>query len=95
MILSALPAEAAPLVAALAAAFTTPTFRHFRLLLVAAVLAPGRRTVANLVRTAGALARAHRTTYQRILSSASWSPAYTSAACWVGSSCTTSCRSAG
>lgn len=73
MILSALPAEAAPLVAALAPAFTTPTFRHFRLLLVAAVLAPGRRTVANLVRTAGALARAHRTTYQRVLSSASWS----------------------
>ena len=41
MILAPLPAEAAPLAASLAPAFTTPTFRHVRLLLVAAVLATG------------------------------------------------------
>ena len=73
MILSALPAEAAPLLLALAPAFTTPTFRRFQLLLVTAVLTPGRRTVANLLRTIGRLAPGHRTTYQRVLSSASWS----------------------
>jgi hypothetical protein len=73
MIVSPLPAEAALLMAALAPAFTAATFRHIRLLLAAAILAPGRRTIANLVRTAGALAAAHRTTYQRVLSSASWS----------------------
>ena len=73
MILSPLPAEAGRLIAALAPAFTTPTFRHVRLLLAAAFLTTGRRTVANLVRTVGALAAAHRTTYQRVPSSASWS----------------------
>jgi len=73
MILSPLPAEAAPLLLALAPAFTTPTFRRFQLLMVAAVLAPGRRTVANLLRTVGSLAHGHRTSYQRVLSSATWS----------------------
>jgi hypothetical protein len=73
MILSPLPAEAAPLLLALAPTFTTPTFRRIQVLLVAAVLAPGRRTVANLVRTVQSLAHGHRTSYQRVLSSATWS----------------------
>lgn len=68
-----LPAEAAPLLLALAPAFTAPTFDRFATLLAAAVLTPGRRTVANLLRTLGGLAPGHRTSYQRVLSSASWS----------------------
>jgi hypothetical protein len=68
-----LPAEAAPLLAALTPAFTQPTAQRFATLLVAALLTTGRRTVANLLRTLGPLAPGHRTTYQRVLSRAPWS----------------------
>jgi hypothetical protein len=68
-----LPAEAAPLLAALAPAFTQPTFARFVTLLAAATLTTGRRTVANLLRTLGPLAPGHRTDYQRVLSRAPWS----------------------
>jgi hypothetical protein len=68
-----LPAEASPLLAALAPAFTRPTFRRFAVLLAAAILTQGRHTVANLLRTLGALATGHRTDYQRVLSRSPWS----------------------
>jgi hypothetical protein len=54
--------------------FTEPTARRFLVLLAAAVLTRGRHTVANLVRTVGTLAPGHRTSYQRVLSAARWSP---------------------
>jgi hypothetical protein len=53
-------------------AFTQPTFARFTTLALAAVLTTGRRTAANLLRTAGTSAPGHRTSYQRVLS-ASWS----------------------
>lgn len=53
MILPALPAEAAPLLLALSPAFLPPTWHRFRLLLAAVGLTPGRRTIANLLRTVG------------------------------------------
>ena len=68
-----LPPEAGPLLAAFAPLFTQPTYHRFVTLTVAALLTPGRRTVANLVRTLGRLAPGHRTTYQRVLSAARWS----------------------
>ena len=68
-----LPAEARPLLDALSPAFTRPTFSRFVTLLGSAILTTGRRTVANLLRTAAPLARGHVTTYQRVLSSAEWS----------------------
>ena len=68
-----LPAEAQPLLDALAPVFTRPTFHRFVTLLGSAILTTGRRTVANLLRTAAPLAEGHRTTYQRVLSSAEWS----------------------
>jgi DDE superfamily endonuclease/Archaeal putative transposase ISC1217 len=73
LILPALPAEAAPLLLALQPAFTQPTWQRFTLLMVAAVLTTGRRTVANLLRIAGPLAQGHKTSYQRVFSAASWS----------------------
>jgi DDE superfamily endonuclease len=73
VILPALPAEAAPLLLALAPAFRQPTWNRFLLLMAWAILTTGRRTIANLLRTAGPLAQGHRTSYQRVLSSASWS----------------------
>lgn len=68
-----LPSEATPLLLALAPAFTAPTYRRFVTLLAAAVLSTGRRTIANLLRTAGPLAEGHVTSYQRVLSAAQWS----------------------
>src|SRR5690349_9371469 len=68
-----LPTEAQPLLLALGSAFTSPTFNRFSLLLAAAILTTGRRTVANLLRTLGGLAPGHRTSYQRVLSAARWS----------------------
>jgi hypothetical protein len=67
-----LPIEAMPLLAALATAFTKPTYRQFVTLLLAALLTTSRRTVANLLRTLGGLAPCHRTDYQRVLSHAPW-----------------------
>jgi DDE superfamily endonuclease len=68
-----LPPEAAPLLAALPPAFTQPTFRRLVTLAAAALLTPGRRTVANLLRTLRGLAPGHRASYQRALSAARWS----------------------
>ena len=68
-----LPPEALPLLAELAPAFTQPTWWRCQLLLFAAILTPGRRTIANLIRTADFLAEAHPSTYQRVLSQARWS----------------------
>src|SRR4051812_9005054 len=68
-----LPDEALPLMAAFAPHFCRPTARRFALLLVAAILTQGRRTVANLLRTLGTLAPGHRTDYQRVLSRSPWS----------------------
>jgi hypothetical protein len=68
-----LPADAGPLLAAFAPHFTHPTYARFLTLTAAAILATGRRTVANLLRTARGLAPGHRTSYQRVLSAARWS----------------------
>ena len=68
-----LPAEARPLLEALAPVFTRPTFLRFLTLFGSAILTTGRRTVANILRTAAPLAQGHVTTYQRVLSSAEWS----------------------
>src|SRR5215211_442387 len=68
-----LPADPGPLLAAFAPLFTQPTYTRFLTLPGAAVLTTGRRTVANVLRTAGHLAPGHRTSYQRVLSAARWS----------------------
>lgn len=68
-----LPPDAKPLIWALFPFLTTPTLNRLLTLLAAAILTPGRRTVANLLRTLGTLAPGHRTSYQRVFSSASWS----------------------
>jgi DDE superfamily endonuclease len=68
-----LPTPLAAVLLPLADAFTTPTFDRFALLTLSALLTTGRRTVANLLRTLRGLAPGHRTSYQRVLSSARWS----------------------
>src|SRR5262249_51181018 len=68
-----LPTQAAAVLLPLAPAFTAPTFDRFALLVLAAILTPGRRTVANLVRTLAALAPGQRPTSRRVLPAARWS----------------------
>lgn len=53
--------------------FTRPTFRRFLTLLGAAIITVGRRTVANLLRTAGSLAVGAASSYRRVFSQARWS----------------------
>jgi hypothetical protein len=61
------PSEAQTILQALAPAFTKSTSRRFLVLRGAAILTTGRRTVANLLRTAAPLADGHPTTYRRQL----------------------------
>jgi hypothetical protein len=67
-----LPPEAAPLLAAPAPHLTHPTCTRLATLTAAAIRTTGRRTVANVLRTVGGLATGHRTSDQRVLSSARW-----------------------
>src|SRR4051794_22610220 len=48
------------------------TWRHAELLLIAAILAPGRRTIASLLRIAGLSRERRFTTYPRVLNRVSW-----------------------
>lgn len=67
------PAEAPPIIRALAPAFTRPTHRRFTLLMGAALLCTGRCAVTDLLRASAPPADGHVTTYRRVFSSASWS----------------------
>jgi hypothetical protein len=66
------PDDARPLVHAFASHFTSPTCTRLLTPAAAAILTPGRRTVANVLRTLGSLAPGHRTSYQRLPSAARW-----------------------
>ena len=67
------PTEAASFLQALAPAFTEPTCQRFLLLLAAALLTTGRRTITNLLRTARALAHGDPCSFRRVFSAARWS----------------------
>jgi hypothetical protein len=68
-----LPDFAQPVLSSFAPVFYHPTFQRFLVLTIAAVLTTGRRTVSNLLRTAGALAPGHPSSYHRVLSRRRWS----------------------
>src|SRR5262245_24974572 len=68
-----LPTQAAALLDALAPVFTQPTFQRVVVLLSAALLTTGRRTIANLLRTARAFARGDACSFRRVFSAARWS----------------------
>jgi DDE superfamily endonuclease len=67
------PTEATLLLDALAPALTQPTFRRAVVLLTAALLTTGCRTVANLLRTARAWAPGDACSFRRVFSAARWS----------------------
>ena len=70
--MDSIPPVALPLLLHLAPAFTQPTFRRAVVLLFAALLTTGRRTIQNLLRTVGILAPGDSSSYRRVLSEASW-----------------------
>jgi DDE superfamily endonuclease len=57
----------------LAPALTRPTYHRLVVLALAAILTVGGRTIANLLRTLGALAPGHPSSYHRALSHRRWS----------------------
>jgi hypothetical protein len=68
-----IPQAAEPLIRNFAAAFTRPIYPRFLILLFAAILVTGRRTVSNLLRTVQVLAPGHPSSYHRVLSRRRWS----------------------
>jgi hypothetical protein len=69
-----LPRPARSLLDHLAGAFTRPTFLRFAVLALATILTVGSRTVCNLLRTLGALAPGHPSSYHRVFCQRRWSP---------------------
>src|SRR5881275_1764050 len=71
----AVPEPARSLFDSLAGAFTRPTFLRIVVLALATILTVGGRTICNLLRTLGALAPGHPSSYHRVFSRRRWS-------CW-------------
>jgi len=65
-----LPVALEKVTGALAPAFTKPTHARVCVLLTAAILTVGSRTISNILRTAGSLVPGHWSTYHRIFSRA-------------------------
>src|SRR5262245_12311728 len=68
-----LPKPARSLFDSLGGAFTRPTFLRFVVLALASILTVGGRTVCKLLRTLGALAPGHPSSYHRVFSKRRWS----------------------
>src|SRR3954453_20834866 len=67
-----LPARFAAIIVAFAPLFRHRTWRHAEVLLVGAILAPGKRTVTGLLRITGLSRERHFVNYHRVLSRARW-----------------------
>jgi DDE superfamily endonuclease/Archaeal putative transposase ISC1217 len=68
-----IPSFAQPLLGQFAPVFLQPTYQRFLVLLVAAILTTGRRTVSNLLRSVSGLAPGHPSSYHRVFSKRRWS----------------------
>src|SRR5215207_3896737 len=69
-----LPARFAAVILAFAPLFVHRSWRHAHVLLIGAILAPGRRTVASALRITGRSRERHFVNYHRVLSRAAWCP---------------------
>ena len=67
-----LPDFAQPVLCSFAPVFYDPTYQRVLVLLIAAILTTGRRTVSNLLRTAAELAPGHPSSYHRVFSQRRW-----------------------
>src|ERR1041384_6208759 len=68
-----LPTEIIATLMPFAPLFSQPVFRHVQVLLVGAILTPGRRTVANALRVMGLHTMSRFPNYHRVLNRATWS----------------------
>lgn len=69
-----LPVEMIVLLAPFAQLFADRVWLHAQVLVVGAILAPGRRTLSSCLRVMGLSWEAHFTNYHRVLNRAQWSP---------------------
>jgi DDE superfamily endonuclease len=69
-----LPARFAGIILAFAPLFVHRTWRHARVLLIGAILTPGRRTVTSLLRITGRARERRFVNDHRVLSRAAWDP---------------------
>jgi hypothetical protein len=69
-----LPARFAGIILAFAPLFVHRSWRHAQLLLIGAILVPGRRTVTNVLRITGHTRDRHFVNVHRVLSRAAWCP---------------------
>ncbi len=69
-----LPTRFAGIILAFAPLFVHRTWRHARVLLIGAILTPGRRTVASVLRITGRARERRFVNYHRVLSRAAWDP---------------------
>jgi hypothetical protein len=67
------PAYVMPVLSMFRPAFFTPTYHRFLVLVLAAVLTTGRRTITNLLRTVRDQTQGHVSSYHRVLSQRQWS----------------------
>lgn len=67
-----LPVERIVLLAPFAQLFAEPVWRHAQVLVVGAILAPGKRTVRSCLRGLGVAWEAHFTNYHRVVNCAQW-----------------------
>jgi len=72
--MSALPPRFASVILTFAGLFHQATWRYAEQLLAGAILAPGIRTVASVLRILGASGERHFVNYHRVLSRSPWSP---------------------
>jgi hypothetical protein len=68
-----LPARFAAVILCFAPLFRQRSWRHAEVLLIGAILAPGRRTVASILRIAGLRRERRFVNYHRVLNRAAWS----------------------
>lgn len=68
-----LPTRFATVILSFAPLFFQRSWRHAEVLLIGAILAPGKRTVTSLLRVTGLARERHFVNYHRVLSRAAWS----------------------
>jgi hypothetical protein len=69
-----LPARFAGTILAFAPLFVHRSWRHAQVLLIGAILTPGRRTVTSLLKVMGRSRERHFVSFHRVLSRAAWCP---------------------
>ncbi len=68
-----LPLELTSLIVGFAPLFSKPVFKHVQVLIVGAILSPGKRTVTAALRVMGRSDDQHFENYHRVLNRACWS----------------------